>query len=155
MIKVSNIANIDLENFDEILLIVRKLDRPLGNARHIVELSPSPGLFKEYRRVYHEGMFNDDYFQNVYVPRFLQELSVNKEALKLLKILCEESERKNIVLCCYCKNENLWHQSLIAGILLEMGAVIDTELSYVRYFEKFKEYLDKESSSIIAFQQYL
>lgn len=148
MIKVSNIANIDLENFDEILLIVRKLDRPLGNARHIVELSPSPGLFKEYRRVYHEGMFNDDYFQNVYVPRFLQELSVNKEALKLLKILCEESERKNIVLCCYCKNKNLCHRSIVAGVLLGMGATIDTEACYIKYFEKFNEYLGKRDLNL-------
>lgn len=152
MIKVSDIANIDLENCDEIWWIVRKLDRSLGSAKHVSELSPSSELFKEYRRVYHRGMFNDDYFQKVYVSRFLQELSVNKEALKLLKILCEESERKNIVLCCYCENENLCHRSLIAGILLGMGAVIDTELSYVRYFEKFKKYLDKESSSIIVFQ---
>lgn len=140
MIKVSNIANIDLENCDEIWWIVRKLDRPLGRAKHVSELGPSAELFKEYRRVYHEGMFNDDYFQNVYVPRFLKELSVNKRALEFLKILCEESERKNIVLSCYCENELLCHRSIVAGILLGMGALVDTDQSYVRYYEKFNEY---------------
>lgn len=152
MIKVSKSSNVEYDNYDEIWWIVRKLNGPLINEKHVSELSPSPELFEKYRQVHHKGMFNDDYFQNVYVPRFLKELSVNKKVLKLLKILCEESERKNIVLCCYCENEALCHRSIIAGILLGMGAMIDTEMSYVRYFEMFKEYLDKESPSIIAFQ---
>ncbi len=136
-------------NCDEKWWIVRKLDRPLGSARHVSELSPSPELFKEYRRVYHQGMFDDAYFQNVYVTRFLKELSVNKEALQLLKILCKESERKTIVLSCYCENEKLCHRSIVAGLLLGMGAVIETELSYIKYFEKFNEYLGERDLTMI------
>ena len=52
-----------------------------------------------------------------------------------LEKLCEISRHKDIFLACYCAVEALCHRSIIAGILLGMGAQIKTDDSYIKYFE--------------------
>ena len=86
-------------------------------------------------RRFHAGRFGTEYFQNVYVPWFLKDLEKNLEAQERLEYLCKESRMKRIALCCYCEDESLCHRSIIAGILLGMGAEIETKEEYRKYFE--------------------
>ena len=69
------------------------------------------------------------------MPWFLKNLEKNLEAQERLEYLCKESRTKKIALCCYCEDESLCHRSIIAGILLGMGAVIETKEAYRKYFE--------------------
>ena len=135
MIKIGCISQINLDDYDEVWWIVRSPQKEPENEKHVPELSPSRELFKEYRHVYHAGRFNEEYFQTVYGPQYLRELAVNKQAMRMLNSLHEESSRKNIILCCYCESELLCHRSIVAGILLGMGAGIETNVEYKKYYK--------------------
>ena len=62
----------------------------------------------------------------------------NEDAKVDLDYLCREGSRRKIVLGCYCEEEPLCHRSIIAGILLGMGAEIDTSTEYRKYYEMFR-----------------
>lgn len=137
MIKIGCISQqVNSKAYDEVWWIVRSPEKEpeRENERHVPELSPSLELFREYRRVFHAGMFNEEYFQTVYVQRYLQELSENEQAIYMLHMLYEMSQQKNIMLSCYCENELLCHRSIVAGILLGMGAAIEADVEYLKYY---------------------
>lgn len=137
MIKVGNVSELNEYLYDENWLIVRKPDEIPAFAKHEPLLSPSPELFRKYREAFHAGLFGQEFFAQVYVPQFLKELAENAEAMAVLKSLVKESTSKDILLACYCENESLCHRSIIAGVLLGMGAEIDTNLKYQRYYELY------------------
>lgn len=141
MIKIGCISQIKLSDSDECWWIVRSPDEIPDNVREklVSDLSPSPQLFREYRRAVQEAVFDEKYFQNIYVKRFLQELIYNRQAIDILYSLCKISRERNIILGCYCKNESLCHRSIVAGILLGMGATIETKPEYISYYDLFKE----------------
>lgn len=134
MIHIVNIAEMS-KDIGENWMIVRAPDELLPYAKHVPELSPSPALFEEYRKVYLAGTFGEDFFDHVYVPRFLKDLSTSDKALALLNELTKNSPDKNYYLGCYCENERLCHRSIIAGILKGMGATIDTKDEYLKYYQ--------------------
>ena len=137
MIKVGNVSELNEYLYDENWLIVRKPDENPAFVKHEPLLSPSPALFRKYREAYHAGLFNQEFFDQVYVPQFLKELAENAEAMTLLKSLVKESTSKDILLACYCENESMCHRSIIAGVLLGMGAKIDTDYEYGKYYLMF------------------
>lgn len=136
MIKVGNVAGLNEYQYDENWLIVRKPDEIPAFVKHEPLLSPSPELFRKYREAYHAGLFNQEFFNQVYVPQFLRELAGNAEAMAVLNCLVKNSKSKDILLACYCENESMCHRSIIAGVLLGMGAEIDTLSAYQKYFER-------------------
>ena len=139
MIRVGNAAEADKNRYDANWLIVRKPDEMPDFVKHEPLLSPSPGLFRLYREAFHAGRFDRSFFENVYVPRFLSELIGNKEALALLDQLARRSGEEDILLACYCEDETMCHRSIIAGILLGMGADIETRAEYIRYHEDLRK----------------
>ena len=141
MIFINRIPNICTSDYDEVWWIVRSPDSLPKEEKLIQSLSPSRELFQKYREAFHAGQFGPEFFQNVYVPQFIAELSKNEAAEADLAYLCREGSRKNIVLGCYCRDETLCHRSIIAGILLGMGAEIQTSQEYRKYFEMFRNYL--------------
>ena len=72
MIKVGNVSEINEYQYDENWLIVRKPDEIPAFVKHEPLLSPSPELFRKYREAYHAGLFNQEFFDQVYVPQFLK-----------------------------------------------------------------------------------
>ena len=138
MIKIGCISQINSDDYDEVWWIVRAPQREPVNEKHVLELSPSKELFKDYRDVFHAGRFNEEYFLTVYIPQYLRELVANKQAMRILNLLREESLQKNIILGCYCESEMLCHRSIVAGILLGMGAEIETDDRYLQYYNMFK-----------------
>ena len=140
MIYTAQISNICASDYDEIWWIVRFPDSQPHREKLVQSLAPSRELFLKYREAFHAGLFGPEFFQTIYVPQFIAELSKNKETEDNLGYLCQESSRKNIVLGCYCENEPLCHRSIIAGILLGMGAKIQTNPEYRKYYEIFQKY---------------
>ena len=98
MIKVGNVSEINEYQYDENWLIVRKPDKIPAFVKHEPLLSPSPELFRKYREAYHAGLFNQEFFDQVYVPQFFKELSENAEAMAVLGRLVKESRSKDIFL---------------------------------------------------------
>lgn len=134
MLEFKCILDVDYKKYDEVWWIVRSPKDILEEAKWVPELSPSPELFQKYREAYHAGEFGEKFFKEVYVPQFLEELLADKNELAILDKLCRESENKNIALCCYCEDEDLCHRSIIAGILLGLGAKVNTNDKYIDYF---------------------
>jgi len=138
MLRVGNYLELDKNQYDENWLIVRKPDELPGFVKYVPVLSPSPELFRKYRDAFHVGAFNLEFFDQVYVPQFLKELIENTEALSILQSLASVSKEKDILLACYCGVESMCHRSIIAGILLGMGAEIDAEPKYLKYYEQYQ-----------------
>ena len=88
MLTVGSYQEMDQNKYEENWLIVRKPDDLPDFVKHIPALSPSPDLFQKYREACQEKTFNQKFFNEVYVPQFVKELSENAEALTLLEILC-------------------------------------------------------------------
>lgn len=141
MIHINRIPNIRIYDYDEVWWIVRSPDSLPQEEKLVQSLAPSRELFLKYREAFHAGQFGPEFFQNVYVPQFIAELSKNEDAKENLDYLRRKGSRREIVLGCYCEEEALCHRSIIAGILLRMGAEIDTSTEYKKYYEMFRHYI--------------
>lgn len=141
MIEFKCIDDVEDEKYDEVWWIVRSPKGIPETVKWVPELSPSVELFAKYREAYHAGEFGEKFFQEVYVPQFLDELSKDKNEIDLLNKLRDVSKNKNIALCCFCEDESLCHRSIIAGILLGLGANVDTKDEYLKYFNRIKDKL--------------
>lgn len=141
MIKICIISSMEQNEDWENWMIVRAPDTIPSYAEHVPALSPSPELFAKYMKVYEAGTFDEKFFQEIYVPQFIEEFAANKEANELLNYLCHESEKKNFYLGCYCEDERLCHRSIVAGLLLGAGAKIETKREYIKYYNMSKKYL--------------
>lgn len=96
---------------------------PFG-ARQVKELAPSDELFKAYRNAVHRGIFTSEWFENIYVPKFLQDLSTNQKAKIILENLCKNSFEQNVLIGCFCQEARLCHRTIVANTLYGMGADI-------------------------------
>lgn len=130
MIRIEQIPDISITEYDEIWWIVRSPDDPPKEEKLVQSMAPSIELFQKYREAFPAGRFDAEFFQKEYVPQFISELSKNEDVKEMLDYLYREGNRRNIVLGCYCENEALCHRSIIAGILLGMGAKIQTDSEY-------------------------
>ena len=105
------------------------------NVFHVPELAPKESLFKEYRSMVHSGLWNKQAFTEHYVPRFLNDIQGCDASMKLIRKLVAVSNEKNICLVCFCPDdeEKTCHRSIVAGILLNMGASVECSDAYRVY----------------------
>ena len=114
------------------------------SAKQVKELAPSDDLFACYRKAVHNEEFDEAWFDNIYVPRFLTDLAGNIRANELLKVLCEESKiEETIILACFCSNPRMCHRSIVANLLYCMGANVKgyDNRCWIHY-RMFKDYSD-------------
>ena len=137
MIFIGNIRQIS-NIYDENWLIVRSAKSVPKFSKQVIELSPSKELFYKYLNASKAGLYNDQWFMDNYVPKFLKEIKENKKALALLDELYNKSKTLNIMLSCFCPDETLCHRSIIAGLLLGAGANIDCNPDYIKYWHMFQ-----------------
>lgn len=116
MVTVTNIRNIDYAAFDEVWAIVRLLKNH-GKMKHVLALSPSWSLFKQYLALRDAGQWNKAAFQNIYVPVFLKEMCQPTAQKKFTELIELDRQGKHICLACFCTDEATCHRSIIAGIL--------------------------------------
>lgn len=112
------------------------------NARQVAQLAPSDELFHDYRYAMKNGLFTDEWFKSVYVLRFLRDISKNEEAKRLLRNLCMKSYNHDIFIGCFCENPRLCHRTIVANLLMGLGANIsgyDERWEY--HYGMFKDYI--------------
>ena len=123
MLHTGTFKDIDPNKYDEIWLIVRSLrrmpDNPKGNIKHVPTLSPSLNLFYEYNNLRNRGCWNANAFETGYKPKFLQEMKGYSQQ-NMLKELAQKSKTKDILIVCFCENENMCHRSLVAKLVRDM-----------------------------------
>ena len=141
MISIGNVFKTNPVQFDEVWVICYKVEElevlfaSFDNVHHVPELAPTEGLFKQYRNLFHSGLWNKQSFNEIYVPRFLSEIQAREESMSLLRKLVMLSNKKNIRLVCFCPEdeEQMCHRSIVAGILYNMGACIECDETYRVY----------------------
>lgn len=138
MIKIGRISDIGTD-FDENLLIVRSAKNIPKHAVWEPLLSPSKQLFHSYLEAKKAGWFDENWFQQNYVPQFLHEMASSHAARDLLNRLYVDSRSRNILLACYCTDEKLCHRSILAGMLLGAGASIECIADYRKYWDMFRQ----------------
>ena len=141
MISIGNIFKTNPAEFDEVWVIcfavdeLRSLFEDFDNVFHVPELAPKESLFKEYRGMVHSGQWNEQSFKRCYVQKFLNDIQSSEAAMKQLRALVAVSEDKNIRLACFCPDdeEGICHRSIVAGLLLNMGACVECSEDYRIY----------------------
>lgn len=149
------------DEYDEIWIIVRSLKSvphvPNTQVYHVPALSPSSDLFYKYLAWRDNGEWNEDTFQNKYVPQFLQEMHGNS-AQQALDTLIERGKTHKILLVCYCKDESMCHRSIVMGIIQGICNICGEELKslilgeflndYSKYYEQYSKLDNKFTNSI-------
>ena len=140
MISIGNIFKTNPAEFDEVWVIcavdeLRSLFEDFDNVFHVPELAPKESLFKEYRSMVHSGQWNEQSFKRCYVQKFLNDIQSSEAAMKQLRALVAVSGDKNIRLVCFCPDdeEGICHRSIVAGLLLNMGACVECSEDYRIY----------------------
>ena len=140
MLYSGSFNDIDCSKYDEIWLIVRSLkNMPYGNnIYHVPQLSPSPDLFHTYLSLKESGKWNTKAFDEIYTPRFLNEMK-SSEALTYLNILSEKSKVKDILIVCYCTDERMCHRSLVKQCILALQRDFYLLIAGSRGYDNYEE----------------
>lgn len=118
MLYTGSIRDIDKTKYDEIWIIVRSLGNiSTGeNVYHVPQLSPSYNLFYDYRNWVKQGIWCKKQFNDVYKPRFLEEMK-SDTAQQYLNLLRESCKTKDILICCFCNEESMCHRSIVKELI--------------------------------------
>lgn len=138
MLTITNIRNKNVINTaDYHYAIVRSLKA--NTILQLKDLSPSYGLLQKYLKLKDKGDWNLETFSEIYVPQFLYEIKTNANAKKLLNEIYIKQQTKNVILTCFCSDENLCHRSIIAGLYQAIGVkVYGVDNDYSKYYETYK-----------------
>lgn len=142
LIRVTNIRNVSKGQYDKTVAIVRSLKNPSPWMEQCSALSPSADLFHWYLKEKEAGRWNEKAFTEEYVPRFLNEVIGNREAIDALNYFYNLQKRgEQIALLCFCPNEELCHRSIVAGLLQGVGANVETDKKqdYTKYYQQYLE----------------
>ena len=103
MIIIDSIRNAKqlVSTCDEVWLITRS-PRTIEGVQWVPELSPSKQLFFDYRSWDKAGIWNETCFNEMYAPRFLQEIAANNDAREKLNELWHVNSLKG--------NEQIGHR---------------------------------------------
>ena len=103
------------ENIPEIWFAVRSLKpyqpRPNVTYRRVIELSPSTGLFLQTQQVKKACRFTKQWFDEVYTPQFVRQISADPLARARLAELAAADH--DIYVACYCRTFSLCHTSIL------------------------------------------
>lgn len=118
MLYTGSIRDIDKTKYDEIWVIVRSLGNVStgDNIYHVPQLSPSYNLFYDYRNWVKQGVWCKKQFDEVYKPRFLEEMK-SDTAQQYLNLLRESCKTKDILICCFCNDESMCHRSIVKELI--------------------------------------
>lgn len=142
MLYVTNFKGIEgkKNSFDEIWACVRSLKGQHPGIIQVADLSPSTELFISYLSAKNAGKFDQQWFQNHYVPTFLQQMKECKNSRDLLNNLYKADRAgKRIALLCFCQDEELCHRSILAGLLQGVNCdVHGVHHDYSRYYDQYR-----------------
>lgn len=116
MLYTGSIKDITKSVYDEVWIIVRSLGniKTGANIYHVPQLSPSKELFNDYLSWRDQGIWNKEQFDKVYAPRFYKEMESQKQLISDLAI---KSIKQDILIVCFCENENICHRSLVKKLV--------------------------------------
>ena len=139
MIGIERIGRVDVKKYDMNFAIVRSMRREVVGVKQMDVLSPSKELFWAYRDLVKKGMWNENAFKSMYVPRFLQEMQSAEARAALNALVKLDRMGKKISLSCFCEVEKDCHRSIVAGLLKGAGCDVRTAsgCDYAHYWDMY------------------
>lgn len=119
---ISKLKNHEFDNFTKIAIV--RSAKEMNGIRQLDLLSPNWDLFWTYRKLANNGTWGPEAFDNIYTPRFLEQIQNDPQAQEMLNRLARASHHYDIVLACFCGDVRTCHRSLIAKLLADKGAVM-------------------------------
>lgn len=142
MIEIKCINKVDYEQYDEVWAIVRLMKNPTEKMKQVIELAPSSELFVSFRLAKKSGLWNEEFFQANYVPKFLEDICRNQKSKdKLNELYSLDRAGKRICLVCFCPDETICHRSIVAGLLQGVGCNVrlPSNADYRHYYKQYRE----------------
>lgn len=136
-------------SYQERFAIVRSYKHPSALFKHLPVLAPSTELFYRCQELKQERNWNQETFEQIYVPNYLKQMH-GKEEIATLDILCEKSLHENIILACFCHDESHCHRSILTGLLQGAGIDVHTKqkTDYRKYWELYNQKTYWENASL-------
>ncbi len=137
MIYLQNARFVDPNQYDECWIITRSIAKLPANIqssrpyRHVPSLAPDPALFNKARSWMMCHTLEEEWDR--YTDMFLKHITKDQMAIDALNELYHKSFTSDIAICCFCNSEKLCHRSIVAGLLLNAGALIDCDPGYAKY----------------------
>ena len=123
MIKTISISQINeaIDDGYEVWIVARSSDniKNLIDNKRIVwkpHLAPSTLLLAKANLLKKSNMWNEENWQNYYVPEFIKE-TLGIDHRKALNELYVASKTKKIALACFCKDASHCHRSILIGLM--------------------------------------
>ena len=140
MITINRIGDVQRGQYDDVWAIVRFFKGNNDWIKHVPELSPSHRLWATFHKLRLSGKWNANSFEDIYLPRFIEEMKCIPAREKLNELYTLDRQGKRIALVCFCKDESLCHRSIIAGLLKAVGCDVVTPsgMHYTRYYNLYK-----------------
>lgn len=142
MIVVTNLRDLTRYYADEYMVVMRSMKYPIDGVIQVTELSPSKDLFFKYLNWSKAGQWNQQVFDTLYVPEFLQGIKENREGSRdaLNSLFLRSKHGETIVIGCVCVKESLCHRCVLAGLLNGAGCEVSTDTGekYLRYWEMYQ-----------------
>ena len=151
---VTSIRDPKLFQKDHVLATVRKIMKPNAKFEPHSECSPSQKLLYTYLDLKKQGNWNQQTFDEIYLPRYLKEQASNPTALATMANLLSK-DTSNMGAFCYCGNESLCHRSILGGILQGNGKQVEgLEGDYSKYAEQFAKTYEEIHHKPLDFSEY-
>lgn len=115
MLTICSLSQVRNYKGDINILATRYCKNEMRDIAHIVELSPSPRLFKILKNCDTIETFN------THREEFLKEMD-NPNSQEKIDIICTAlDEGLDVTVSCYCSNRNLCHTKFLADIFESRG----------------------------------
>lgn len=101
-----------------------------------------------------QGNWNQQTFDNIYLPQYLKEQAMNPTALTTMANLLA-GDTSNMGAFCYCGNESLCHRSILGGILQGNGKRVEgLQGDYSKYADQFAKTYQEIHHKPLNFSDY-
>ena len=84
-------------------------------------LAPNKTLYNETMRAKKAGMFNDNYFKNIYCPAYRRQLKEQKSSDALAELVNLLLSNEDVVIACWCTDKFMCHTFCIAQEYKNIG----------------------------------
>ena len=88
------------------------------------DLSPSKELLKVIEKLKETGSWNQESFQEYFVPSFIKE-TLQSPLKDVLNEAFVYSKNNKLAIACFCEDKNMCHTSVIEGLLQAVGSETD------------------------------
>lgn len=146
MIRICRIQNIGRIKADVKIAAVQTIKRPAGAVFLCPELAPDNKMIDLKNRFKEQQSWNQQRFQDSYVPLYLDRLCTPEATKTLNWIYKLVKSGKTVAIGCYCADETICHRSILAGLfqalMLEVtGVKADYSAYYVQRQAARSKYL--------------